>query len=284
MKIIACKQRSPEWFAARASCVITASRMTPCCAPEMKIRMTRTELCEELQRFEIDCPENATPAELEALLPESDSYRTMDGTDRRNRDAIIARRLAEPVYQNASLSGAAWLIHLRDKEERALDFNPAVQRGIALEEEAREAYTALTGHRGVDVGFILHDSGGFGASPDFLIADPTQPGKYSHGTELKCPIPETHIEWLLAGVLPEKHRLQVHGSMAVTGLSRWDFFSYCPGEPPLHVIVERDDFTEQLLAGLLSLHKEYLAARDKLGAMRDAAFAAGKEDGREVAA
>ena len=288
MKIIACKQRSPEWFAARASCVITASQMTPCCAPEMKIRMSRTELCEELQRYEIDWPENATPAELEALLPEPDSYRTMSGTDRKNRDAIIARRLAEPIYQDASLSGAAWLIHLRDKEERALDFNPAVQRGIALEEEAREAYAALTGYRCVDVGFVLHDSGGFGASPDCLIAEPSQPGSYTHGAEIKCPVPETHIEWLLAGVLPEKHRLQVHGSMAVTGLSSWDFFSYCPGEPPLHLIVERDEFTEQLLAGLLSLHREYLAAQGKLAAMWDAAFAAtgaaGKSRGKEVAA
>lgn len=277
MKLIPCKQRTPEWFAARASCVITASQMTLSCAPEMKIRLSKAELCEELRRLDIAVPPKATNAELEALLPEPERYRTMNETDRKNRDTLIARRLAEPIYQNPDLSGAAWLIHLRDKEERALDFNPAVQRGIALETEARDAYAAFTGYRGTEAGFVLHEGGGFGASPDWLVADPASPGGYSHGAEIKCPVPEIHIEWLLAGVLPERHRLQVHGSMAVTGLSRWDFFSYCPGEPPLHVVVVRDEFTEQLLAGLLSLHREYLAAQDKLAALWDAAFARGKE-------
>lgn len=277
MKIIACKQRSPEWFAARASCVITASRMTPACAPEMKVRMTPAELRGELDRYDIEYPPEATGAELEALLPEPESYRSMSAADRRDRGSLIARHLAEPVYQDASLSGAAWLIHLRDKEERALDSNPAVQRGIALEEEARRAYTALTGYHGCGAGFVLHDSGGFGASPDLLVPDATLPGGYSHGAEIKCPVPELHIGWLLAGVLPEKHRLQVHGSMAVTGLRRWDFFSYCPGLPPFHLIVRRDDFTERLLAGLLLLHKECHAARGKLAAMRDAARGTGKE-------
>ncbi|QJE99099.1 lambda exonuclease family protein [Luteolibacter luteus] len=281
MKIIPCKQRSPEWFAARASCVITASRMTPACAPEMKVRLTKAELCEELDRHDIEYSPEATNAELEALLPEPESYRSMSEVDRKNREILIARRLAEPIYQNASLSGAAWLIHLRDKEERALDFNPAVQRGIALEEEARTAYASLTGCSGKEVGFILHDSGGFGASPDLLVPDAASPHGFSHGAEIKCPVPEVHIEWLLAGTLPEKHRLQVHGSMAVTGLSRWDFFSYCPGEPPLHVIVMRDEFTEQLVAGLLLLHREYMAAQDKLAALWDAAFPC---DGKEVAA
>jgi hypothetical protein len=52
------------------------------------------------------------------------------------------------------------------------------------------------------------------------------------------------------------HKLQVHASMAVTGLDRWDFLSYCPMEKPLLITVERDETTERLLAGLKTLVAE----------------------------
>ena len=56
----------------------------------------------------------------------------------------------------------------------------------------------------------------------------------------------THIEYLLGGELPPEYKQQVHCSMYVTGLDRWDFFSYFPTLAPLHLTIYRDKYTEKL--------------------------------------
>lgn len=234
MKILPYAQKSPEWYAARRS-IFTAS---------------------EVGEFVVG---NDT------------------ATNRKARQNLIAKKLADPFYADpalAELAGAAWLLQLREKEEKALDYNAAVQRGIALEDLARETYERKTGHKVSTVGLCVHDSGGFGCSPDGLVpmiysADETP---WSHGVEIKCPIPETHAKYLLAGTLPDEYRPQVHCSLAVTGLPRWDFMSFCPGLPSLLLTVERDGYTERMLAGLLSLSAELEATRQKLAAMWAAEF------------
>jgi hypothetical protein len=52
--------------------------------------------------------------------------------------------------------------------------------------------------------------------------------------------------------------------MAASGLDRWDFFAWHPELIPLHIIVGRDEFTEQVLAGLLKLSDDYMEAKAKL--------------------
>jgi hypothetical protein len=141
--------------------------------------------------------------------------------------------------------------------------NWAMKRGTELEPQARAAYEAHTGFTVTEVGFISHDCEGFGVSPDGLV--PTHcPVGWSHGLELKCPVARTMLRWLDAGTLPDEHKLQVHASMAASGLQRWDFFAWHPELVPLHLIVERDEFTEQVLAGLLKLSDDYSAAKAKL--------------------
>lgn len=145
--------------------------------------------------------------------------------------------------------------------------NWAMKRGTELEPTAREAYETHTGFKVTEVGFISHDCDGFGVSPDGLIMDraedPNRTGMH-HGLELKCPVARTMLKWLDAGTLPDEHKLQVHASMAASGLQRWDFFAYHPELVPLHIIVERDEFTERVLAGLLKLSDDYSAAKAKL--------------------
>jgi predicted phage-related endonuclease len=145
--------------------------------------------------------------------------------------------------------------------------NWAMKRGTELEPLARAAYESHTGFKVREVGFISHDSDGFGVSPDGLIMDraedPNRTGMH-HGLELKCPVARTMLKWLDAGTLPDEHKLQVHASLAASGLQRWDFFAYHPELVPLHIIVERDEFTEQVLAGLLKLSDDYSAAKAKL--------------------
>ena len=112
--------------------------------------------------------------------------------------------------------------------------NEAMQRGIDLEPTAVEAYEFATDKEVDRVGFIYKDEGGLvGCSPDGLCGDT--------GVEIKCPLPSTHVAYLLAGGLPAAYTAQVQGSMYVSGLGKWDFVSYCPGFPPLIITVNRDE-------------------------------------------
>jgi hypothetical protein len=148
--------------------------------------------------------------------------------------------------------------------------NWAMKRGTELEPLARAAYETHTGFKVREVGFISHDCDGFGVSPDGLIDQPSivVDGELTyditHGLELKCPVARTMLKWLDAGTLPDEHKLQVHASMAASGLDRWDFFAYHPELVPLHIIVERDEFTERVLTGLIKLSDDYSAAKAKL--------------------
>lgn len=120
----------------------------------------------------------------------------------------------------------------------------AMGRGIALEDEACRTFATQAKKTVVPVGFAQSKLGSFGCSPDGLIPDENS------GVEIKCPLPTTHIRYLIDGVLPKDYVPQVHGSMAVTGAKTWYFCSFCPGLPLFHVKVERDDYTEAILEGL----------------------------------
>ena len=135
-----------------------------------------------------------------------------------------------------------------------------IQRGNDLEPEARQAFIEATGFNVVQVGFCIRDDGVSGCSPDGLIVDAN--GEYMAGLEIKCPSPKTHIGYVLDGGLPDDYKQQVHGSMAVTGLTEWHFWSYFPGMKPHHVLVQWDDYTEKLAASLDQFVAEYKAARD----------------------
>ena len=139
------------------------------------------------------------------------------------------------------------------------DGNKFTDRGTELEPEARKAYEMHTGYSVVEVGFCTREDGFVGCSPDGLICGPKN--NWRHGVEIKCPSPKVHVGWMIDGTLPDEHKQQVHGSMAVTGLDCWHFFSYFPGMKPFHVVVTRDDYTEKLSASLDQFLIDYAAAR-----------------------
>jgi hypothetical protein len=134
-----------------------------------------------------------------------------------------------------------------------------MQRGNDLEPEARAAFCEATGLTVAQVGFCVRDDGISGCSPDGLITDSA--GEYMAGIEIKCPSPKTHIEYVMDGGLPDAYKQQVHGSMAVTGLTEWHFWSYFPGMKPHHVIVHWDDYTEKLATSLDAFVEEYKQTR-----------------------
>jgi hypothetical protein len=131
--------------------------------------------------------------------------------------------------------------------------NKFTERGNEMEPAARKQFSELTGIEVHEVGFITQDNGVIGASPDGLIKGPD--GAWLEGLELKAHNPGKHVEFMHKGTLPPEHKLQVHMSMVVTGFNTWHFLSFHPDMAPLHIITERDAFTEKLEKSC----KEFLA-------------------------
>lgn len=134
-----------------------------------------------------------------------------------------------------------------------------MEHGMKLEGEARCCYELEHATEPVgEVGFLIHDSGLFGGSPDALVGE-------VGGVEIKCPKAETHIGYIRGGVLPNDYKCQVHGYLVVTGREWWDFFSYARGFPPFLLRVERSEFTAKLEAELLRFVERYNEARAMFG-------------------
>lgn len=136
--------------------------------------------------------------------------------------------------------------------------NKYTDRGKETEPEAREAFsTILDAPFAVkEVGFVLGDDLVCGCSPDGLIYEGEA---LVSGVEIKCPSPKVHVGYVLDGGLPSAYKQQVHGSMVVTGLTCWHFWSYFPGLRPHHIIVQRDDYTAKLQAALWEFVASYKA-------------------------
>lgn len=109
------------------------------------------------------------------------------------------------------------------------------EQGQMLEDEARRYFCFTYDHERItNAGFVEHDNGFFGCSPDALIGE-------DDGVEIKCPRAKTHVKYLLDGELPAEYAAQVHGSIYATGRRQWTFFSYARGFPPFMLKVKRDE-------------------------------------------
>ena len=120
-------------------------------------------------------------------------------------------------------------------ERTSVFMNDAMRRGNELEPVAREMYEFMMNVNVMEFGFLKADT--YGCSPDGIIEIDSR----AWGLEIKCPLTKTHLKWLDKGKLPAEHKAQVQGCMLVTGLDRWDFYSYNEHFEDLHVIVERDE-------------------------------------------
>jgi hypothetical protein len=268
------QQGSPEWHAIRAR-NFTASELGEWALEPIAINLTVDGIKAELDAQGIARKGVTKRDELLALLPNVEDFRELcDYAKTAIHRKIVAERFAKMLerdYDDLSEEEQIWFDRQREMQEqseRQFSYNIPVKYGNMLEPYGRSHYQSSTGFAVNEVGFIEHQSGGFGCSPDGLCAlHPIKgdaiPG-WNHGLEIKCPVPETHIAWLIDGKLPDCHRLQVHASMAVTGLNRWDFISYCPTEKPLLITVKRDETTERLLAGLKTLVAEKAKMKQQL--------------------
>jgi putative phage-type endonuclease len=130
------------------------------------------------------------------------------------------------------------------------------------EDEARELFEDTTGLMVQTVGFCTRPDGIIGFSPDGLIMD--SDGKWNQGLEIKCPSPDKHVEYLMEGKMPDEYKIQVHWSLAASGLSAWWFMSYFPGLNPFIIKVEADEFTEKVKEAQDQFLIEYAVEREKV--------------------
>jgi len=255
-----CKQGSDEWHELRAR-MFTGSKLGPWALEPVKVTLTVDEIKAELDRWEVPRKGLVKRDDLLAVLPNPWRFNVLcEGAV----TAIIASIHAERVLRLKAKSPSTMTMEeqimlereseLEAKENRAFEYNIPVKYGKMLEPFARSFYESRNNCEVVEVGFIEHESGGFGVSPDGLIyhAD----GTASHGLEIKSLLPGNHLAYLREGGLPKEFEYQCHAGMSASGLNRWDLLLFCPGDAPLLVEVRRDAFTDQLESGLKTLVAE----------------------------
>ena len=114
-----------------------------------------------------------------------------------------------------------------------------MQRGHALEDEARDLYTFQTGADVRRVGFIR--SGRAGCSPDRLVGD-------KGGLEIKTKFAHLLLDLILKDEFPEEHKAQVQGALWLTKREWWDIAVYCRNVPLFVKRAYRDEPYIQRLA------------------------------------
>ena len=134
----------------------------------------------------------------------------------------------------------------------------AMQWGVDKEEEARTAYSFLTGRNVVEVGLYKHPTIiGSHASPDGLVDD-------DGCLEIKCPNSATHIETLKSNQVAHKYLLQMQWQMACADRQWCDFVSFDPRMPDhLTLYVQRVERDNDMLATLESEVRVFLAEVDE---------------------
>ena len=130
--------------------------------------------------------------------------------------------------------------------------------GQEKEEEARIAYSFMTGHDVTEVGLYKHPTIiGTHASPDGLVGD-------DGCIEIKCPNSATHIETLKSNLVAHKYLLQMQWQMRCADRQWCDFVSFDPRMPDhLMLYIQRVQRDNDMLAILESEVAAFLAEVDE---------------------
>jgi putative phage-type endonuclease len=158
---------------------------------------------------------------------------------RRLKTEILAERLTGDMVPKYQTTEMAW--------------------GIEQEPQAREAFESRMGFIVSDIGFVDHPNlENCGASPDGLVSDGCL-------IEIKCPSTSRHLEYLLAGVVPEEYIPQMTlQSACMGGKSVW-FVSYDPRLPEKQsLFIRKFEPTAEQIAEVEKAAEQFLAEVDEM--------------------
>jgi hypothetical protein len=124
-----------------------------------------------------------------------------------------------------------------------------MERGHAMEDEARDLYIFQTGTELQRVGFVR--KGRKGCSPDALIGD-------DGILEIKTQRADLLVETLTKGEFPKEHIAQCQGALWVTGRKYIDIAVYWPKMPLFVKRAHRDEGYIANLAGAVNAFNEEL--------------------------
>lgn len=134
----------------------------------------------------------------------------------------------------------------------------AMQDGIDREPAARATYAERSFEPVTEIAFVVHPAiSRSGASPDGLVGDDGL-------VEIKCPLTATHINYLIADVVPEKYVPQMQWQMACTGRQWCDFVSFDDRLPEkMRLFVKRVDRDDVYIATLEEAVRRFLTEVDQ---------------------
>jgi predicted phage-related endonuclease len=144
--------------------------------------------------------------------------------------------------------------------------NKDIERGIELEDYAREMYELETGKKITQVGFIEHNSFS-GCSPDGLIGE-------DGGVEFKALKDINHFKLSILGEreIESKYIWQIQMNLMITSRKWWEFVSYNPNYNKSLLIFkikpDEEKFAD-LKKGLEIGEIKIKELSDKIDAMRD---------------
>lgn len=145
---------------------------------------------------------------------------------------VTASRVADMMARTKTGYGASRANYMSELIIERLTGKPtegftsaAMQRGINLEPEARQAYEQAKELWVVETGFVIHPTiEDAGASPDGLVD--------SAGlVEIKCLGASAHLEAILTGEIPDKYFKQMQMQMACCERAWCDYAAYNPDFP-----------------------------------------------------
>ena len=124
-------------------------------------------------------------------------------------------------------SGKAFLDNFADPDPlNEFGGNSSTEHGNEMEPQAVTCYELMKNVQCEQAGFIVHDSGLIGCSPDRLVGE-------DGGLEIKCPIKRhIHTGRLRTRQIDKTDKPQVYGSLYLTGRKWWDYMSYYKGRKP----------------------------------------------------
>jgi len=170
-------------------------------------------------------------------------------------------RILTPKQMKLSATSVGYLHELVAERYLGMPLDPAfsewIERGTAMESQARTYYEMQRDVQVREVGHVLTDDEKVGASPDGLVGD-------DGGLEIKVPSAKVHIGYLLDGT-DSLYKSQVQGCMWVCERKWWDVLSYNPTLQPVLMRVQRDEeYIEKLSAAVAEFCKRLEFAMERM--------------------